>query len=100
MNILDDVLYKEKQRNIKMQEQYNQLVSNMPLGCVIIKKIGNNEYCYLHYKENGKTKNKYYGDISKYQDLKNEIDKRKHYEKMLNILKKEYVRIERMEKIK
>ena len=78
MNILDDVLYKEKQRNIKMQEQYNQLVSNMPLGCVIIKKIGNNEYCYLHYKENDKTKNKYYGDISKcdeviaYNNIQNE----------------------------
>lgn len=99
MDIIDVTLKNEKERNIKMQNYYNDLISSLPIGSVVLKKIGNKEYCYLHYKEDGKTKNKYYGDSSNYDSLMKDISKRKHYENMLRNLKKEYIRIERMEKI-
>lgn len=100
MKLIDEILKEEKERNYYMQMHYINEISKLPIGNLIIKKIGNKEYCYLHYKKDGKTCNKYCGSIADYDRTKKLIIRRKHCEEMLDLLKKEYIRIEKMEKIK
>lgn len=73
-----------------MQEEYEYKIEDLPKGTVISKKVGNNEYFYLKYRNGKKTVTDYIGrDISKVEDIVKQINKRRHFEKMLLELKKE-----------
>lgn len=100
MSVLNDMLQKEKNTNAFMQSYYADLISKTPTGSIIIKRVGNKEYCYLHYKENGKTKNDYCGEASRCSSIAEEVLRRKHYAEMLRRLKKERSKLERMERIR
>jgi len=100
MYIIDSVIQQEKARNLQMQSEYLKLISELPQGSLLIRKLGSKEYCYLHYKKNGKVYNQYAGTVENATEIKRKISKRKHFEKVLNNLQGEYKRIEAMEKIK
>lgn len=100
MYIIDSVIQQEKARNLQMQEEYKKKISGLPQGSLLIRKLGSKEYCYMHYKKNGKVYNQYAGTVQKATEIKEQIAKRKHFENILNNLQSEYKRIEAMEKVK
>lgn len=74
-------------RNEQMISEYEKLISGLPKGSLICRK---NEYYYLKYRENGKVYDKYIGkDMEVVEDIKEKINLRKHYSKMLELLKEE-----------
>ena len=90
MTVIEGVLLEEKQRNLSMQESYKKELSSLPKGSIVIKKIGNKDYCYLKYREGKKVITKYAGQSSNLESLKNQIEKRKYFEDVLRKLDKEY----------
>ena len=63
------------------------MISELPKGSLICRK---NEYFYLKYRKNGKVCDDYIGkDKEKISQIKEQLEQRKHYEKMLTVLKQE-----------
>lgn len=86
--IINSVVKNEALRNNQMIEQYEKLIEKLPKGSLILRK---NEYYYLKYRdENGKICDDYLGkDSPKVKDIREKLEQRKHYEKMLASLRKE-----------
>lgn len=92
--IINSVIKQEAIRNENMVIQYEKLISELPKGSLICRR---NEYYYLKYRKNGKVCEDYIGkDKEKISELKEQIDKRRHYEKMLSSLKKEKKMIDKI----
>ena len=88
------VVKNEAERNRKMIEQYETLIAELPKGSLICRK---GEYYYLKYRENGKVCDKYIGkDPIVVDQVKKEIEQRRHYEKMLYALKQEQKTISKL----
>lgn len=91
VNVIEGVLVEEKQRNLQMQKSYADEIGKLPKGSVTIKKIGNKEYCYLKYRSGDKFISQYIGNCAEnLEHLKMQVDKRRHFEKLLRELKAEY----------
>ena len=91
MNVIESMLFEERQRNLDMQKSYTDEINNLPKGSVVVKKIGNKEYCYLKYRQGEKFVSQYMGHASeKAEQLKNDVEKRRHFEKLLRELRAEY----------
>ena len=85
--IINSVVKNEALRNSEMIQQYEKLISELPKGSLICRK---NEYFYLKYRKNGKVCDDYIGkDREKISRIKEQLEQRKHYEKMLSALKQE-----------
>ena len=85
--IINSVIINEALRNSQMIKQYEDLVSQLPKGTLILRK---NEYYYLKYRKNGKVCDDYIGkDPGKVAEIREKLEQRKHYEKMLETLKQE-----------
>lgn len=99
MNVIKGVLIEEKQRNMEMQESYINEIKKLPKGSVTIKRIGKKDYCYLKYRNGSKTVTEYAGSCEKnLNTLRQQVEKRRHYEKLLRELKAEYKIINRVVK--
>ena len=85
--IINTVVKNEAVRNNEMIRQYEKLISALPKGSLICRK---NEYFYLKYRKNGKVCDDYIGkDKDKVLKIREQLEQRKHYEKMLSALKQE-----------
>lgn len=85
--IINTVVKNEAARNNEMIRQYENLISALPKGSLICRK---NEYFYLKYRKNGKVCDDYIGkDKDKVLKIREQLEQRKHYEKMLSALKQE-----------
>ena len=86
--IIDTVIKNEALRNNQMIEQYEKRIVDLPKGTLILRK---NEYYYLKYRnQEGKVCDDYIGkDSEKVADIREKLERRKHYEKMLATLKQE-----------
>ena len=85
--IINTVVKNEAVRNNEMIRQYEKLISRLPKGALICRK---NEYFYLKYRKNGKVCDDYIGkDKDKVLKIREQLEQRKHYEKMLSALKQE-----------
>lgn len=90
MSLLLDMILEESKRNLLMQQQYETKINQLPKGTIVTKKVGNHEYHYLKYRDGKKTVTDYIGrDEKKIEEIKSQIKKRKHFERMLTELKKE-----------
>lgn len=90
MSLFMDMILEESQRNLLMQQQYEDKINKLPKGTIVTKKVGNHEYHYLKYRDGKKTVTDYIGrDKKKIEEIKSQIKKRKHFESMLLELKKE-----------
>ncbi len=99
--LIDRIICQEKSRNLHMQKAYEEKIKQFPRGQLYVRTLNKGKkYCYLKYKENGKTITKYAGTFDLEQKLKSEIMLRKHFESLLYTLKKEYERMLKMERIK
>lgn len=97
---IDVILEKEKKRNEYMQEVYMNALLQLPKGSLFIKRINGREYCYLRYREKEKVILKYAGTIDQIDNLKSMIEERKRLVRLIDMLKKENKRIQKMEEIK
>ena len=85
--IINSVIKNEASRNSEMILQYEKLISELPKGSLICRK---NKYYYLKYRKNGKVCDAYVGkDRERISHIKEQLEQRKHYEKMLSALKQE-----------
>lgn len=85
--IINTVVKNEAARNNEMIRQYEKLISRLPKGTLICRK---NEYFYLKYRKNGKVCDDYIGkDKDRVLKIREQLEQRKHYEKMLSALKQE-----------
>ena len=82
--LINSVIKSEQVRNDRMIAEYEALISTLPKGSLICRK---QEYYYLKYRENGKVCDKYIGkDMELVNDIRNQLERRKHYETMLSRL--------------
>ena len=99
MNVIESMLLEEKERNLDMQRSYIDEINDLPKGSVTVKKIGNKEYCYLKFRQGEKFISKYMGIASENaEQLSKQIEKRRHFEKLLRELKVEYKMISKIVK--
>lgn len=85
--LISSVIKNEAVRNENMINEYEKLISDLPKGSLICRKNG---YYYLKYRKDGKVYDEYIGkDEKTVADIKEQLEKRKHYEKMLTALKQE-----------
>lgn len=85
--LINAVIKNEAIRNAQMMEQYETLISQLPKGSLICRK---NEYYYLKYRKDGKLHDEYIGkDPEIVSNVREQLQQRKHYKKMLSALKKE-----------
>ena len=85
--IINNVMEKESLRNEEMIRQYEDLIASLPKGSLICRK---KEYYYLKFREDGKLRDQYIGkDPEVISSVREQLEQRKHYVKMLSALKKE-----------
>ena len=85
--IINNVIEKESLRNEEMIRQYEDLIAPLPKGSLICRK---KEYYYLKFREDGKLRDQYIGkDPEVISSVREQLEQRKHYVKMLSALKKE-----------
>ena len=82
--LINSVVKSEAERNGQMIAEYERLIENLPKGSLICRK---NEYYYLKYRKDGKVCDEYIGKDP--SQVKEQLEQRKHYEKMLSALKRE-----------
>lgn len=86
--VIRGVLEEELERNSRMTKRYIDELEQLPKGSVMLRKIGNQEYFYLKYRENKKIISKYIGQKTEIniKEIKEKIQKRKHVEGVLKNL--------------
>ena len=101
MYVIDQIIEQEKKRNLEMQDAYQRKIAELPRGQLLVRTLNKGrKYCYLKYKQDGKTIAEYAGTVEVEDTLREQIARRKHFEAILSVLKKEYARMEKMEKVK
>lgn len=80
-----------------MQREYQNKIDQLPKGTIVRKKVGNHEYYYLKYRNGKKTVTDYIGrDLKKVDEVRTQVEKRKHFEKMLSELREENKLIDKL----
>lgn len=98
MSIVETLISKESIRNQKMISEYEDKLTSLPKGTIKDKKVGDKNYYYLCYRDGEKVISKYIGkDECSLEQVKNQIEERKHIESMLRQLKKEQRELKKME---
>ena len=88
--LIISVVLEEQKRNVEMIAAYEKELESLPKGTLSVKKVGNNEYYYLKYRNDKKIVTDYIGkDKEKIIQIEEQIKRRKHYENMLSALVKE-----------
>ena len=85
--LINSVVKNEAIRTEQLIEESEKLISELPKGSLICRK---NEYYYLKYRKDGKVCDEYIGkDPEAVAKVREQLEQRKHYEKMLSALKRE-----------
>ena len=97
MTIAMQIISKELERNNRMISEYENELSKLPRGKLIIKKINSHSYFYLKFRVGEQVITKYVGkDNCDLSDLNEKLDKRKHIEEILRQLKSEKRELEKL----
>ena len=85
--LINSVIKNEAIRNEQMIKEYEKQMEELPKGSLICRK---KEYYYLKYRRDGKVCDEYIGkDPGVVAHIKEQLELRKHYEKMLLALRQE-----------
>ncbi len=89
--VIKGVLTEELNNSLRMKKEYEAALKKLPAGCIVKKKIKNNEYCYLVKRMGDKLKHIYKGklpddELKKYEEAKK---LRAKYRNLLSQLKKQ-----------
>ena len=87
----------ELERTKRLISRYESEAENLPKGSVFKRKIGNNEYFYLNYREGKKVISKFLGKAESFDaaELREKIARRKELEKLLKKLHSEQKQLEK-----
>ncbi|MCR5421781.1 MAG: hypothetical protein K6E98_12350 [Lachnospiraceae bacterium] len=88
MGILTSTVSKDIKRIEYMIKRYKEIKKNLPKGTISPKKIGNQTYHYLKYRDGNKIISDYIHKED-FDNLTEMIDHRKHCEIMIRSLKTE-----------
>lgn len=93
MSILEEVMQEEYERINRIIPRIEAEISSLPKGYISEKKIKDNTYYYLQYRENKKMKSCYIKreDVEAYRDL---IAKRNELVQKLKELKRDQKKLE------
>ena len=98
MTYLQSVIEKEEKRNNNMINEYLLELDSLPKGSIKEKKVKNNVYYYLNYRDGNKVISKYIGKEEKLvNQVKEQLNRRKQIEELLKLLYKERTDIKKME---
>lgn len=76
---------------------YENEIKALPKGNISIKKVKSNSYYYLKYRRDTKIITDYIGkDTLQVKSIEEQIQRRKHYQKMVSALLKEQKEIQRI----
>ena len=86
-DLVKSVFQDELERTDRLIRRYEEEVSSLPKGSLFKRKIGNQEYVYLNYRESDKVVSKFLGNAREVQteELKQKLQERK---KLVLLLKK------------
>lgn len=74
-----------------MISEYEQALLVLPKGTLVSKSVNSNSYYYLQYRQEKKIISKYIGkDSEKVEQVRVQIERRKHIKAMLNALRAEH----------
>ena len=82
MSIIDEVLFEEYERSLRISRALENENRDLPKGSIQKKKINNNEYYYLMYREQGKVISQYVAEAD-VDELARQIALRKENQKLL-----------------
>ena len=89
--VIKGVLHEELQNSLRMKREYEAALSQLPEGCLSIKRIRGHDYCYLAKRVGDKVKFFYKGKVS--EEEKKQYDeakrKRRQYRQLLSQAKKQ-----------
>ena len=88
MNMIINTVIQEKQRIDYMIEHYSDALRDLPRGSLYERKVKDKTYYYLKYREGDKVVSKYV-PADKVDVVREQIERRRHTEKMLASLRKE-----------
>lgn len=96
-DLIISVFKDEYERNTRIIARYEKEVQELPKGSIFKRKIGNQEYIYLNYREGKKVVSKFVGNVSSidFSDLENKVLRRKELTKLLKKLYKEQKELEK-----
>lgn len=88
MNMILATITQEKKRIEYMLAKYEQEQHRLPKGSISEKIVGSRTYYYLKYRDGKKVVSRYISK-SEIDDIREQIEKRKHIEAMIKSLQKE-----------
>lgn len=88
MNLILSTILEEKQRIEYMLQKYTASLAELPKGSISEKTVNEKTYYYLKYRDGKKVVSKYVGR-QEIESLRQQIDRRKHIEKMIKSLQEE-----------
>jgi biotin synthase-related radical SAM superfamily protein len=97
MSIIFDVLDEEYNRLKELWEKYQNEIDKLPKGSIQKKQRNGKAYIYLYYRNGDKVISKYIGKEKsrKVDEIKEELEKRKEYERKMKKVKADLKEIER-----
>ena len=90
-DVIKAVFQDELERNQRLLLRYEKELEILPKGAIFKRKIGNQEYLYLNYREGKKVISKFLGKIEDFNsdELQTQLNKRKEYKQLIKKLKLE-----------
>ena len=88
MNLIISTAMQEKQRIDYMLTKYQEALAELPKGTISEKQVKSNTYYYLKYRDGKKIVSKYI-EKKDIEELKQQIDRRRHIEAMIKSLLEE-----------
>ena len=88
VNLILNIVLGEKQRIEYMLQKYAVSLAELPKGTISEKTINKKTYYYLKYRDGKKVVSRYVGK-QEIDTLRQQIDRRKHIERMIKSLQEE-----------
>ena len=88
MNMILSTITKEKTRIEYMLAKYREEYESLSKGTISEKQVGENTYYYLKYRSGKKVISQYVNKAN-IDEIKEQIERRKHIEKMIKSLQEE-----------
>ena len=88
LNLILTTILQEKERIDRMLKKYQEELEKLPKGTISEKKAGQSAYFYLKYRDGKKVISQY---ISKkdVEDIRKQVERRRHIETMIRSLQEE-----------
>ncbi len=88
-DLIKAVFSDELDRTSRLIDRYENEIKSLPKGSIFKRKIGNQEYYYLNYRDGKKVISKFLGKCSEYNinELVELLNKRKEYVSLVKKLK-------------